>query len=48
MSDPSEIQSAIEKGVAYLESVQRPSGEIPIETSSTPEMIGRCVREPRD
>ena len=42
----SAIHRAIEKGVAYLESVQRPSGEIPIETSSSPEMIGRCVREP--
>lgn len=46
MSDPSSIRRAIEKGVAFLESVQLPSGEIPIETSPTPEMSGDCVRDP--
>src|SRR5260221_2703558 len=46
MSDPSAIQHAIEKGVAYLESVQLPSGEIPIETSPTADFSGDCVREP--
>src|SRR5438128_11524991 len=43
MSEPSAIRRAIEKGVAYLESVQLPSGEIPIEESSNPEMNGECV-----
>ena len=46
MSDPSSIGRAIEKGVAFLESVQFPSGEIPIEMSPTPEMSGDCVRDP--
>ena len=46
MSEPSAIYRAIERGVAYLESVQLPSGEIPIETASTPQMIGDCIREP--
>src|SRR6266480_5388089 len=46
MSEPSAIRRAIEKGVAYLESAQLPSGEIPIELSPTPEMSGDCVREP--
>ena len=46
MSEPSSIRRAIEKGVAFLESAQLPSGEIPIETSSTPEMSGDCVRDP--
>lgn len=46
MSQVSAIRRAIEKGVAFLESVQLPSGEIPIETSPTPEMSGVCVREP--
>ena len=46
MSEPSAIRRAVEKGVAYLESAQLPSGEIPIETSPTPEMSGDCVREP--
>ena len=46
MRATSEIQLAIERGVAYLESVQLPTGEIPIETSSTPEMNGVCVRSP--
>ena len=46
MSEPSEVRRAIEKGVAYLESAQLPSGEIPIEISATPEMSGECVREP--
>ena len=43
MSEPSKIRHAIDKGVAYLESVQLPSGEIPIEKSSNPEMNGKCV-----
>jgi len=46
MSEPSAIRRAIEKGVAYLESAQLPSGEIPIERSPTAEMSGDCVREP--
>jgi hypothetical protein len=46
MSEPPAIRRAIEKGIAYLESVQLPSGEIPIETSPTPEMSGHCVRDP--
>jgi len=43
MSEPSAIHRAIEKGVAYLESAQLPSGEIPIEISPIPEMNGECV-----
>jgi hypothetical protein len=46
MSELSEIRRAIERGVAYLGSAQLPSGEIPIETSSTPEMNRDCVRAP--
>jgi hypothetical protein len=46
MTEPSEIRRAIEKGIAYLESAQLPSGEIPIEISPTPDMTGECVREP--
>ncbi len=46
MREPSAIRRAIENGVAYLESAQLPSGEIPIEISPTPEMSGDCVREP--
>lgn len=46
MRETSAILRAIEKGVAYLESAQLPSGEIPIEISPTPEMGGDCVREP--
>ena len=46
MSEPSAIRRAIENGVAYLESAQLPSGEIPIEISPTPEMSVDCVREP--
>jgi len=46
MSEPSAIRRAIEKGVAYLESAQLPSGEIPIEISPTPEMTRECVRDP--
>ena len=46
MSGTSEILRAIARGVAYLESVQLPSGEIPIEISPTAEMTGECVREP--
>lgn len=46
MSVQSEISHAIEKAIAYLESAQLPSGEIPIEVSATPAMTGECVREP--
>ncbi|HEX3111079.1 MAG TPA: hypothetical protein VHU41_18400 [Thermoanaerobaculia bacterium] len=46
MSEPSSIRRAIEEGVAFLESAQLASGEIPIETSPTPEMSGDCVRDP--
>jgi hypothetical protein len=46
MSEPSAIRRAIENGVAYLESAQLASGEIPIEISPTAEMSGDCVREP--
>lgn len=46
MSDIPAIRRAIEKGVAFLESAQLPSGEIPIEMSPTPEMSGECVRDP--
>ena len=46
MSEPPAIRRAIERGIAYLESAQLPSGEIPIETSPTPDMSGDCVREP--
>ena len=46
MHEPSLVRHAIEKGVAFLESAQLPSGEIPIETSPTPEMSGDCVRDP--
>jgi len=46
MSEPSAIRRAVEKGIAYLESAQLPSGEIPIEMSPTPEMNGDCVRDP--
>src|SRR5437660_369673 len=45
MSKSAAIDRAIEKGVAYLESAQLPSGEIPIEISPTPEMSGDCIRE---
>jgi hypothetical protein len=46
MSEPPAIRRAIDKGVAFLESAQLPSGEIPIEMSATPEMCGDCVRDP--
>src|SRR5690242_7222571 len=46
LSEPSKIRSAIERGVAYLESVQLASGELPIEVSPTPDMTGECIREP--
>jgi hypothetical protein len=46
MSDASAIRQAIERGVAFLESAQLPSGEIPIEISSTPDMRGDCSRQP--
>ncbi len=43
MSDTSTIRRALEKGVAFLESVQLPSGEIPIEISPTPDMSRDCA-----
>jgi hypothetical protein len=46
MSEAPAIRRAIEKGVAFLESAQLPSGEIPIEISPTPEMSGDCSRQP--
>jgi len=46
MTDPTAIRRAIDNGVAYLESAQLPSGEIPIEMSPTPEMTGDRVRDP--
>lgn len=46
MSEASVIRRAIEKGVAFLESTQLPSGEIPIEISLTPEMTEDCSRQP--
>ena len=46
MIDRVAIRHAIDKGVAYLESAQLPSGEIPIETAPTPEMSGEGVRDP--
>jgi len=45
MSEASPIRRAIEKGVAFLESTQLPSGEIPIEMATTPDMGGDCVRD---
>ena len=45
MSESQAILRAIEAGVAYLESVQLPSGEIPIEISPTPTNHD-CVRAP--
>ncbi|HKS25725.1 MAG TPA: hypothetical protein VJZ76_23245 [Thermoanaerobaculia bacterium] len=41
-----EIRRALEKGIAYLESAQLPSGEIPIEIAPTPEMSGERSRQP--
>ena len=46
MSGVAAIRRAIEKGVAFLESVQLPNGEMPIEIASGPEMSGRCDRQP--
>jgi hypothetical protein len=46
MIDKSVIRQAIDTAVAYLESAQLPSGEIPIEISPTADMSGDCVREP--
>jgi hypothetical protein len=46
MIDQLAIRRAIEKGVAFLESAQLPSGEIPIETSPSPDMSGDGVRDP--
>ena len=45
-SDASRTRRAIDAGVAFLESVQLPSGEIPIEISPNAEMRDGCVREP--
>jgi hypothetical protein len=41
-----EIRRALEKGIAYLESAQLPSGEIPIEIAQTAEMNGDRSRQP--
>ena len=46
MNELLSIRRAIEKGVAFLESAQLSSGEIPIETSPNREMSGACVRDP--
>jgi hypothetical protein len=46
MNDPSAIRAAITRGVAFLESAQLPSGEIPIELSPTADMQGDRAREP--
>jgi len=46
MTEPTAIRRAIDNGIAYLESAQLPSGEIPIEMSPTPEMTGDRVRDP--
>jgi len=46
MTDISAIRQALEAGVAFLESAQLPSGEIPLEISPSPEMSSDCVREP--
>jgi hypothetical protein len=46
LTEPSRIQRAIERGVAYLESVQLASGELPIEVSPTADMTGENIREP--
>ena len=46
MTDIPAIRRALEAGVAFLESAQLPSGEIPIEISRTPEMNRDCVRDP--
>src|SRR3954466_14149725 len=46
MTDESAIRRALEMGVAFLESAQLASGEIPIDIASTADMSGECVREP--
>jgi len=46
LSELPAIDRAIEKGIAFLESAQLPSGEIPIETAPNPEMSGDRVRDP--
>jgi len=46
MTGGSAARRAIEKGVAFLESAQLPSGELPIEISPNADMSGECVREP--
>jgi hypothetical protein len=46
MSEASVIRRAIERGVAFLESAQLSSGEIPIEMSPNGDMSGDSVREP--
>jgi hypothetical protein len=43
MIDELAIRRAIEKGVAFLEAAQLPSGEIPIDMSPTPEMTGNLL-----
>jgi len=42
----SDIRRALEKGIAYLEASQLPSGEIPIEIASTADMSGDRSRQP--
>jgi hypothetical protein len=46
MTELPAIRRALDRGVAYLESAQLPSGEIPIEISATAEMDGDCSRQP--
>ncbi len=44
MHEPSTIRRSIERGAAFLESAQLPTGEIPIEIADTAEMSGDRVR----
>ena len=46
LTEPPTIRRAIATGMAYLDSVQLPSGELPIKISPTPDMTGEYVREP--
>ena len=43
MIEISAIRRAVDRGVAYLESAQLPSGEIPIDKASNPDMKGTLV-----
>src|SRR5579862_1567186 len=45
-SEEARVREAIARGVGYLESAQLPSGEIPMDTSPTPDMSDPCVRDP--